>query len=334
MGKHFDEAVELYEQFRYDLAETAVRKELSVNPQHPGSQAILGLCLAKRQAYTDAVAAMKKAISLAPDLPDFYQGLADIYRWQGELESAKKAIQEAIHLNPQEPHYLYTVALILLAEGEELTPEGIGADRACWQKGLELVRQVRKLNPYEAEYSNLETEFLQKLGELPSEEQPIDLDRIAAIAQTKNGWELIKEGKAIQAHTYFRDALRLQPDLEEARIGLLESLRSKYLIYRVSSVSNNLGKITAIVTAVLILIRLIIDSFLPKALLITHLILPVLVAYLCFSLTAPRSFNCLLRFDAVGKSMVKQQEIIQGALCWVGILLITNWMIFGNKMIV
>jgi tetratricopeptide (TPR) repeat protein len=331
MGKHFDEAVVLYDQFLYDQAEIAVRKELSINSHHPGSHAILGLCLAKRQSYTDAVESMKKAISLAPDLPDFYQGLADIYRLKGELAAAKKAIQEAIGLNPQEPHYLFTVALILLAEGEEFIADGIGADRACWQKGLELIQQVRKLNPHELDYANLETKFLHKLGYITDDEPNFDLDQTAAMTQANNGWELIRAGKAIQANSYFRDALRLQPDLELARIGLLESLRSKYAVYRFTSISNQVGKVNAIVTGSLILVALILAAVLPKGWLPTRMIISALVVYLLMGLTLPWSFNCLLLLDALGKSIVKPEEVIQGGLCWFGWLCLIIFLFLGNS---
>src|SRR4029077_17572349 len=59
------------------------------------------------------------------------------------------------------------------------------------------------------------------------EEDPED-----AFSHTNQGWICLNRGERAQAIEHFREALRLDPTIESARLGLLEALRTKYLLYR------------------------------------------------------------------------------------------------------
>jgi hypothetical protein len=46
------------------------------------------------------------------------------------------------------------------------------------------------------------------------------------------GWNLLEHGETRRAAEHFREALRLDPDLEYARLGLLEAMKSRFAPYR------------------------------------------------------------------------------------------------------
>ena len=43
---------------------------------------------------------------------------------------------------------------------------------------------------------------------------------------------MLDEGKYPQAMEHFREALRLEPDMEWARLGVVETLKAKRVLYR------------------------------------------------------------------------------------------------------
>jgi hypothetical protein len=52
-----------------------------------------------------------------------------------------------------------------------------------------------------------------------------------AMTHAKKGWGLLKERKPKRATEQFREALRLDPELDYARVGMIEALKARYWFY-------------------------------------------------------------------------------------------------------
>jgi tetratricopeptide (TPR) repeat protein len=53
-----------------------------------------------------------------------------------------------------------------------------------------------------------------------------------ALAHANQGWALLHRGEYQQALEHFREALRIDPELEWARAGIVEALKAHHLVYR------------------------------------------------------------------------------------------------------
>src|SRR5205085_1539069 len=133
MDKHFQHALVLLEQRRFDLAEEKLRQSLMAAPEDGMTHAFLAQCLCERKAWEAATAEARQAIHCEPDLPLAHAALARV-------------------------------------------PED-------------------------------------------------------AFSHANQGWTLLHEGKPRKALEHFREALRLEPEMEFARLGIVEALKARNLIY-------------------------------------------------------------------------------------------------------
>ena len=53
-----------------------------------------------------------------------------------------------------------------------------------------------------------------------------------ALTHANQGWAFLHRGDHERALEHFREALRIDPELDWARIGIVEALKARYLIYR------------------------------------------------------------------------------------------------------
>ena len=53
-----------------------------------------------------------------------------------------------------------------------------------------------------------------------------------AYSHANQGWTLLHRGDPRKALEHFRESLRLDPDLEWARAGIVEALKARYVVYR------------------------------------------------------------------------------------------------------
>ena len=84
--------------------------------------------------------------------------------------------------------------------------------------------------------ANLRARALINLGRKAEANDTLDdalsKDPENAWTHANRGWALLEQSDRQRALEHFREALRLDPTLESARIGIVEALKSKHLIYR------------------------------------------------------------------------------------------------------
>jgi TolB-like protein/Tfp pilus assembly protein PilF len=93
------------------LAEECVPRAVELDPSCPDAYALLGLCRLSDEAYDDAIAAMEKAVALAPNHAENLAIAGAVLNKSGQPERSFELINRAMRLCPIYPGwYLYVLA--------------------------------------------------------------------------------------------------------------------------------------------------------------------------------------------------------------------------------
>ncbi len=217
-----------------------------------------GILLQEQGRLEEAEACFYGVLAREPD-NDFVHGRLALCQMSqpGKRRQALDRIGEAIRLRADEPFYHAVRSLILsdLHRGKEALES---ADRAIaldpgdgfahaakaaaycsmerWAEGEEWCRRALALDADNGMAANLlaQTLRLQGKGELGAEAAArlLAADPEDGLAHVNAGWSALQGGDRVRAETHFREALRLDPDSDAAREGLIESFRARSLFYR------------------------------------------------------------------------------------------------------
>jgi Tfp pilus assembly protein PilF len=223
MGAHLERARLLFGQSRHELAEQELRLELAEDPQGAEAHALLALCLSELKRYEPATQEARQAIALAPDEAFGHYALAHVMFDRRRMEEALVAAREALRLEPDDPDYHALVAQVLLSERR-------------WDETLATAEIGLQLDPEHVACNNLRAIALVKLGRRQEAGRTLEAalarDPEDAVSHANRGWTLLEGGDPNKAMEHFREALRLQPQMEWARLGIVEALKSRNFIYR------------------------------------------------------------------------------------------------------
>jgi len=222
MNPNLERALLLFQQSRHEMAENELRQALAAEPHDAYAHALLGLCLAKREQFDDATEETRQAIHLAPDFAFAHYAHASVLDDRNRFSEALTAINEAIRLEPEDADYHALLA-------------GIHFQERRWNDSLNAAEQGLQFNPEHIGCTNLRAMAMVKLGRKDEAGRTID----AALAKNPDnahthanqGWTLLHAGDAKKAAEHFREALRLDPQNEWARQGIIEALKARNFIY-------------------------------------------------------------------------------------------------------
>jgi tetratricopeptide (TPR) repeat protein len=318
MGVHLERALMLYEQSRFDLAEQEVRMDLEGEPGNGTAHALLALCQAERGLIREATWSAQEAVTREPDLPFAHYALASVMQDRERLDEAQQSILEAIRLDPKNTNYLAQLA-------------SIRCDQGRWQDALESTEQGLRLDPEHIACINLRALALNKLGRATESRAAIESalarDPLNAVTHANLGWACLQKGDATKAQEHFREALRLDSEFAMARHGLVECLKTRYVVYRIllrfmlwmAGLSKRWQWIIILGGAIAYLVLLILVNVESE---MAPVIWPVLLAYLAFGVLtwiADPLFNLLLRLDSYGRLALSPTQ--RTASSWVGVCL-------------
>lgn len=217
-----------------------------------------GLLLQDQGRLEEAEACFYSVLAREPDNDFVYGRLALCQMSQpGKKRRALDTIGEAIRLRADEPFY-YSVKALILAElhrGKEaleaaesavrLNPEdtfalSAKANAYCamdrWAEAEEWSRHALALDGDNAMAANILAHTLRMQGkrQLNAEavERLLAADPEDSFAHVNAGWSALQAKDQPRAEQHFREALRLDPESDMAREGLLESFRARSWFYR------------------------------------------------------------------------------------------------------
>jgi tetratricopeptide (TPR) repeat protein len=326
MADHLERALVLLEQSRYDLAEKELRQALAEEPDNPFAHAFLASCLNARDQYLPATEEAEAAIRLAPDWAEAHAILARIMAGRNRFDEARQAAEEALRLNPEDPDYHGLLANLHLIQKE-------------WQAALESAERGLALDAEHVLCNNLRAMALTKLGRTEEANATIasTLARAPedAFSHANQGWNYLHQGNSAKAREHFREALRLDPEMDYARHGMVEALKSKNIVYalmlRYFLLMSRLSKRAQWMVVLGGFIGYeILRGVARKNPALAPYITPILVLYIVFALMTWISvplFNLLLRLDRFGRHALSRDQRV--ASNWIGLMMMLGLSALG-----
>lgn len=306
MTAHYDRALLLYQQSRYDLAEQELRQALAEEPDSPLAHALLALCLCERKDHSAAMHEAEEAVHLGPDVSLTHYAWAYVLFQRDRLQDAEAAIEQALELAPWDADYHSLLASIRF-------------NRRRWKEALEAAERGLELEAEHGGCTNLRAMALVKLGRRAEAGaalgDALSRDPEDALTHANQGWTLLEQRQPDKALEHFREALRLEPNLEWAREGIIEALKARNFLYRqmlryflwMRRLSPRAQ--WGVVLGLLIVPRMV-RSALPAPLApLGDVIFWGLFVFVFLTWAADPLFNLLLRLNRLGRLALSREQI-------------------------
>lgn len=315
MDASYERALILYQQHRFDLAEKELKQSLAGDPHKAEAHAMLALCLAQRQAYADASAEADQAVGLAPDLPFAHYARASILLERRRYNEAALAIHEALRLNSYDPDYYSLQARVRFSQRR-------------WQDALESAENGLAIQADHSGCGNLRAMALTQLGRREEAAatlgQSLSRDPHNATTHANQGWTYLHQGDHKKALEHFREALRIDPELDWARAGMVEALKAHYLIYRLMlryflwmnrlAARAQWGIIIGAFVGYQLVLRA--ANTMPQLAPFLYPLVAIYIVFVYLTWTASPLFNLLLQLNRFGRYALSRDQRI--ASIWVG----------------
>ncbi|UYQ95300.1 tetratricopeptide repeat protein [Chitinophaga horti] len=288
----------LVQQSRYSDAIKTLHQHLYEHSTDTEALYLLALCHLQMDAHNEAEEVIENALSISPDDDRFFYLKARVLTDRKEFKKAGEMISEAVSLNPVVPHYYGVWSQILLlqrnyAGAQRKAEEGLAfdpEDQLCLNMRS---HALYSLNQREDAFSGLRTAL---------EKNPEN-----AYTHANMGWKYLESGRHNEALDHFREALRLDPNLDWARNGMVQAIKSKYWLYRIFLKYNffmarQSGRMQiAIILGIYALSQLANHYVWPLYIFLTILVLSTW-------LIGPVS-NLFLRFNTYGRYLLSPKEM-------------------------
>lgn len=223
---HYTRGLHLFGQERFDLAEKEFRLALTAQPNsllRSHIHALLGWCLFQLNKPQEALAEAEQAIALSPDSPTGHYVLGLARAGLRHYPEALAAFEETIRLKPHDADAFGMKSTILHEQRQ-------------WRAALEAADQGLAIDPTHQICINVRAMCLRHLGQ-HRDAGAVIADALArdpndALTHANMGWNYLENGDCQQAVHHFRESLRLEPNDEYARSGILEAIKSRNVVYR------------------------------------------------------------------------------------------------------
>jgi predicted O-linked N-acetylglucosamine transferase (SPINDLY family) len=127
-----EEAQALFNAGRIPAARSMCEALLQREPGNFDATYLMAL-IAQRQGHNeDAIALLRRAISIRQDLPALHFVLGNVYRTSGQIERAIESYRAALRLKPDDADVLVNLGIALASSGQR------DEARSAWQRALEL----------------------------------------------------------------------------------------------------------------------------------------------------------------------------------------------------
>ncbi|MFY0592004.1 tetratricopeptide repeat protein [Roseivirga sp.] len=219
-----DRAELLINQGKIELAIEQLKGVLLEEPTNAYALTYMALCQLRQGEAEEAIASAKLALASNPEI-DF--ALYVISASHLNLENYKKsenAIAKAISFNPNQPDYYGLKAQLKLIskdykEAIELAQKGLTIDAEhLFCRNMLSTAQLKSGD---------------KEGSFRTINKALELDPENPLSHANYGWAELEKGSHKKALGHFKEALKYDPHDEYARSGMLETLKAKYVLYRI-----------------------------------------------------------------------------------------------------
>jgi tetratricopeptide (TPR) repeat protein len=218
----FERGTLLLQSGRHDMAEKEFRAVLVLEPNNARAHAMISFCMLRRNAYAEATDEAKQAIQLQPNSHFGYSALALVLNERELLKEATDAINRAIQLDPGNSNHYGRLAEIRFKQRN-------------WSGALEAADRGLQLDPESHICVNARGMSLVKLGRRDDAGATLmgalAKDPHNAVTHANQGWALLHKHDHRAAMEHFREALRIDSELQWAKAGMVEAIKAKNPIY-------------------------------------------------------------------------------------------------------
>ncbi len=195
--------------------------------QEPGNARAYALKAVAHDAMKETRRALEnahKAVSLAPEdaYAHYVLGIVHFNRTK-DYKKAEVSIREALRLNPNDADHYESLARIKMARRE-------------FAEALKLCDKGLQIDAENANCRSTRAQVLTKLGKRKA--ATLDMKEALKVGPedpstlARAGWVRLENDDYNGALEMFAQALRVQPDHESAREGLIQALKAKNFVYR------------------------------------------------------------------------------------------------------
>ena len=310
---HKSRAQLLMTQSRYLPAIEELGQYLAHEPEDSGAHAMMAVSYAQIGNNAEALRWADLAVRLDPNSGYCHWARAFVLEKNEKYKEAEESALEALRVDPFEPDFYSMLGHIRMEQKNwtgavEAAEHGLSLDAedsACINiRAFALLRQGKKDHADAAIHSALVN-------------NPED-----AVSHANQGWICLGRGEQERALSHFKEAIRLDPSLDSARQGILESLANKYIVYRYLyqyfewMASFNSGLQRGIIFGIWVVNRALVAVTSGNVKLAIILIYGFVV-FLTWTGRSP--FDLLLRLNPLGRLALNRRQII--ASNWVGLCL-------------
>lgn len=319
MDDHLYRAHLLIEQGRYKDAEIELGQKLSQSPNDPTIFALLSICKHEQGANQEAKDLIEKAISLAPDQPNYIYLNGKYHLEDGKYDIAEELFKNAILLEANDPDYYMALAAVKIR-------------RRLWQEALDCANIGLNINPSHVGCLNIRSQALVKLDNKEAAyntiQEALYYDPENSFTHSNVGWGLLEQGDHKKGLEHFKTALKLDPNNEWAKAGLVEALKAKYWIYRMFLryafwISNLQSKAQWIILLGFYIGSRILNFLGDKFPAVEPFITPIIIIYTIFAISSwiinPLS-NLFLRINKYGRYALDKNQIISSNFVGISLL--------------
>jgi len=208
---------------RFDEASAVLMQSLSLNPNDPDTLRLLGICRFSRDDNKGALAAFQQAISADPEEAELRVWVARTQAELKQLDAAHRSLDEAQAMDPDLSEIHSTRSLLFYHQTK-------------WAEAEKAAKAALELDADDLTAQNILSHALMMQG-LKEESEAHIHQRFARDPESEYthiaaGYAALRRGDHAGAAVHFTEALRLNPESEGAREGLLTSFRARSLIYR------------------------------------------------------------------------------------------------------
>lgn len=298
----------LLQQRRYEDAERELRTALALDPDNSHLQLLLAICLIEQEKIEEAERSIQMVIHQEPDNDYALYILAKIKLFQEEDKTAESLLKNAVQLAPNEPDYYGLLASIYLQKKD-------------FKQALDFAEQGLVVDSENILCLNMRSTSLLKLKRkdeaFQTIEKALEKDPENEYTHVNFGWGKLERGQHKEALAHFREALRLNPNSEAAKAGLVETMKAKYWFYRLFLkyafwMSRLSSKNQWIFIIGLYLVIRLLRGLAGDNDVLNFIVGPIIVLYLIFALSSwfivPLS-NLMLRLNSYGRYALDKEEI-------------------------
>lgn len=310
------------EQGRFKMAEQELRQSLALYRSNAATRAMLSSCLLRQKLIAEALHEAKEAIRLEPTNPDHYHILSQVYLEQERYAKAEKIIRVSLSHQPANADYLYVLATIYFQQQE-------------WEEALVICEMGLNMSAEHIDNLNLRARILNRMGRYEEANITFGMafrgDPENPFTYANKGWAALEQQEYTEALDSFKTALSYNPELEFARTGLVEAMKARYKLYRMSLQFNYLSNTKLQSIRILLVAGLI--------LCVSHSIdlLPIYLLFVLFIWFADVIFNAYLQLNPETAQVLSKKErevsFIFGSMVAVGVLSLFLHLILGFEVL-